>query len=216
MDAHGSPEVGQAAWSRQFDVPDERGELTTVAHVIYGDCWKKSVDLEARYAERDHPNRLDARDLILTAMSTQLATPTRAHYQERLSLIDRALSLDPDNFTGLERQARLHAENVLYGFSSDPAADLAIASRAADRALAINANSLISLRAKATVLHAEGNWTAAEAVLRRPPGDLPGVTTRSGHTMCISPSPTWHSASLPTPSRRPGWRSGKCRPTSAG
>ena len=158
---------GTAVGSRQFDVPDGPGALTTVAQVIYEDYWKKSVDLEAGYAERDHPDRLDARDLILIALSTRLATTTRANHQEKLSLIERALALDPNNFQALERQARLRAASVLLGYSADPAADLAIAARAADHALAIDPNSLISLRAKATILRAEGDWTAAEAILRR-------------------------------------------------
>jgi tetratricopeptide (TPR) repeat protein len=101
------------------------------------------------------------------ATATPLATPTRAHYLERISLIDRAVILGPNYLQGSERQARLHAEFVLLGYSSDPIADLAIATQAADRALAIDPNSLHSLRAKATVLRAKGDWTAAEALLRR-------------------------------------------------
>lgn len=158
---------GSALWSRQFDVPDGPDEPAHIAQAVYANYWQKSVDLEAWHAEHDHPGHLDKRDLILMALSTSLQTPTREHYLTRLSLMDRALALDPNNLVGLERQARLHAGFVVSGYSSDPAADLAIAAKAADHALAIDPNSLLSLRAKAAVLRARGAWIEAEAVLRR-------------------------------------------------
>jgi DNA-binding winged helix-turn-helix (wHTH) protein/TolB-like protein len=158
---------GQPVWGRQFDVPDGQGALTTIAQVIYENWWQASVDVEAWHAAHDHPDHLDKRDLLLMALATPLGTPTKAHYLERMSLVGRALALDPNYFVGLERQARLHAEFVLLGYSSDPVADLAIADQAIDHALTINPNSLNSLRAKATVLRAYGDWPAAEAVLRR-------------------------------------------------
>jgi DNA-binding winged helix-turn-helix (wHTH) protein/tetratricopeptide (TPR) repeat protein len=157
----------RVVWGQQVNVPDDPGALTTVGQVIYENWWQASVDAEARHAARNHPNRLDKRDLLLMALATPLTTPTKANYLQRLSLVDRALAQDPIYFPGLERRARLHAEFVLEGYSSDPAADLAIATEAADRALALNPNSLNSLRVKATVLRAQGDWTTAEALLRR-------------------------------------------------
>jgi DNA-binding winged helix-turn-helix (wHTH) protein/TolB-like protein/tetratricopeptide (TPR) repeat protein len=157
----------RAVWGQQVNVPDGPSALATIGQVIYENWWQASVDGEARHAAREHPDRLDNRDLLLMALATPLATPTKANYLQKLSLMDRALAQDPNYFLGLERRARWHAEFVLSGYSSDPDAELAIATEAADHTLAIDPNRLNSLRVKATVLRARGDWTGAEALLRR-------------------------------------------------
>jgi DNA-binding winged helix-turn-helix (wHTH) protein/TolB-like protein len=158
---------GRAVWGQQVDVPDGPGALTTIGQVIYENWWQTSTDMEAWHAAHDHPYNLDKRDLLMMALTTPLSAPTKANYLERMSFIDRALTLDPNFFLGLERRARLHAQFVMLGYSSDPATDLAIATEAADHALAIDPNSLNSLRVKASVLRARGDWTTAEALQRR-------------------------------------------------
>jgi tetratricopeptide (TPR) repeat protein len=52
------------------------------------------------------------------------------------------------------------------GYSSDPAADLAVAGKASDRLTAIDPNNLLALRTRATLLRARGDWPTAEAVVR--------------------------------------------------
>ena len=52
------------------------------------------------------------------------------------------------------------------GWSPDPAADLAIATKAVDRALALKPNDFMTLREKANVLRAQGNLDDAAALLR--------------------------------------------------
>jgi TolB-like protein len=157
---------GGPVWGRQLDVPDGPDALPTLAQVIYENAWQKSVDLEAWHAVHDHPDHLDKRDLILIALSTPLWSPTKANYLEKLSLVDRALALDPNYLRAFERRARLLVEFVLLGYSSDPVADLAMATEAADHALAIDPHAQLSLRVKAAVLRAHGHWTEAEAVQR--------------------------------------------------
>jgi tetratricopeptide (TPR) repeat protein len=66
----------------------------------------------------------------------------------------------------------------MLGYSSDPAADLAIADNAANHALLIQPNRYNSLRAKAFVLRAQGKWQEAEAVLRRVIGLQPTEANR--------------------------------------
>jgi class 3 adenylate cyclase/TolB-like protein/Tfp pilus assembly protein PilF len=158
---------GRMVWSRQFDRQDGPDAQEAIAQSIYESFWQVSVDEEVERAMREHPNSLDARDLMFAALSTRLMTPTKAHAAEQIALIDRALVLDPNNFPALERQARWYSQRVMLGYSSDPTADLTIADKAADHLLAINPNNLNSLRAKAFVLRAQGKWSEAEAVLRR-------------------------------------------------
>jgi tetratricopeptide (TPR) repeat protein len=158
---------GRTVWARQYDRLDSPNEQEAIVQSIYESFDQASIDEEGERAMREHPNNLDARDLILIALSSRLATPTKAHRNEQITLIERALALEPDNFAALERQARLHSARVMAGYSSDPTADLTIAAKAADHMLTINPNSLLSLRAKSFVLRAQHNWSEAEAVLRR-------------------------------------------------
>jgi DNA-binding winged helix-turn-helix (wHTH) protein/TolB-like protein/Tfp pilus assembly protein PilF len=158
---------GQPIWSRQFDLPAGPGVRATVVQKIFEGYWQTTIDEEAHRAKHDHPERLDKRDLLNIAQSTSLSAPTKAHYLEKLSLIDRALAIDPNDFHGLERQARMRSEFVMLGYSSEPAADLAIADKAADRLLEIDPNNLLTLRARTAVLWARADWPAAEAVVRR-------------------------------------------------
>jgi class 3 adenylate cyclase/TolB-like protein len=158
---------GRTMWARQFDRLDGPNEQEAIVHSIYESFWQVSVTEEAERARREHPNSLDFRDLINAEQSTRLSTPTKAHIDERIALIERALALEPNRLLALEQQARFRSARVMNGYSSDPTADLAIAAKAADHSLAIDPNGLLSLRAKAFVLRAQGKWSEAEAVLRR-------------------------------------------------
>ena len=159
--------AGEPIWSRQFDVLDGPGASAILMQKVYEGYWQATVDAEAASALHDHPGHLDKRDLILVVESTRLATSTKENYLQRMSLLDRVLAIDPDDFEGLERRARLHAAFAVNGFSSNPEADLAIADQASDRLLALNPNHLLTLRARSAVLRARGDWPAAEAVARR-------------------------------------------------
>jgi adenylate cyclase len=158
---------GQPIWSRHFDLPDGPSVRATVAQRIFEGLWQTTVDEEAHRAKHDHPDRLDKRDLLNLSYSTSLSAPTKEHYLERISLVERALAIDPNDLRGLERQARLHTEFMMLDYSSDPAVDLAIADKAADRLLDIDPNNLLTLRARTAVLRARADWPAAEAVVRR-------------------------------------------------
>lgn len=169
---------GKPIWSRQLDLPDGPGVLTAVVQVIYEGYWQASLDVEVDRALRDHPDRLDKRDLMNASLTTRLSSLTQEHYLEKMSLTERALKIDPDDRQALERQARFHAEFVLLGYSLAPASDLAIAEMASDRLFEIDPNHLLALRARATVLRARGEWTAAEAVVRRAMGMQPTELAR--------------------------------------
>jgi class 3 adenylate cyclase/TolB-like protein len=88
---------GRRVWSQQYDRQDGPGAQEAIVQAIFESFWQVSVDEEAARATREHPNSLDARDLIMTGLSTPLASPTKAHYDERIALIDRALALAPNN-----------------------------------------------------------------------------------------------------------------------
>jgi adenylate cyclase len=154
-------------WAENFDQPEGPDAQHSIVQRIYGSVWQAGIDAEAASAMREHPESLDQRDLMNAYLRTSLTAPNKANYQAKGALLGRALTLDPNFRWALERQARLHAERVMLGYSSDPAADLAIAQMAVDKMLQTSPNSQTSLRAKAFLLRAQGNWDEAEAVLRR-------------------------------------------------
>lgn len=158
---------GATVWGRQLDLADTVGGQSAIGQIIYENYWQRSIDAEAYRAEHEHPNQLDKRDLMMMALSTRLAAPTREHYREKIALVDRVVALDPNDRQGLERQARMHADFLMFGYSTDRKADLAIADAAADRLLMLDPNNLLTLRAKEAVLRATGDWSAAEALVRR-------------------------------------------------
>ena len=159
---------GRPIWSRQFDLPDGHGVRATIVQRIYEGFWQATVDEEADRAKRHHPNRLDKRDLMDIVLSTSPSSaPTKPHYLEKMALVERVLAIDPNDLQGLERQARFHSDFVMLGYSSDPAAELAIADKAAERLLEIDPNNLLTLRARTAVLRAQADWPAAETVARR-------------------------------------------------
>jgi DNA-binding winged helix-turn-helix (wHTH) protein/TolB-like protein len=154
-------------WSGRFDRPDGPGEQDRIAAAIYDNVWQATIDEEAARALHEHPNKLDKRDLIFAALATPLEQPSKANYLARIALIDRALALDPNDMLALEYSVRIRTYMVVVGYSSNPDADLAIAAKAADQMLLTDANSVLSLHAKAEVLLAQRNWDEAAAVLRR-------------------------------------------------
>jgi adenylate cyclase len=154
-------------WSHQFDSPDGPDAQNAVIQGIYGNVWQTTVDEEAARAKREHPDDLDKRDLMLAALASRLAQPSKANFLARIALIERALALDPNYLLALQFEARNRAGLVVSGLSSDPETDGALAAKAADRMLMIAPNDLGPLRTKAAVLRAQGNWDEAAAMSRR-------------------------------------------------
>jgi DNA-binding winged helix-turn-helix (wHTH) protein/TolB-like protein len=167
---------GRVVWSGRVDRPDGPDALASVTQVIYENCDQSWADMDAELAL--HSDQPDARALMSIVLSTQLSTPTKAHYLKKIALVDRVLALKPDDFQGLERKARLHADFVLLGYSSDPTADLTLARQAVDRMFVIDPNGLLALRAKASLLRAQGDWAGAEFILRKTIGLQPTEAMR--------------------------------------
>jgi TolB-like protein len=157
----------RAVWSQQYDRADRPEALGSIVQAIAVAFEQASTDAEAVRAAREHPNDLDKRDLMLAAFATPLQQITRQAYLARIALIQRALALDPNYVWALATDGRVHADLVFNGFSSDPAADLAHALRAVDRALLLAPNDYNTLREKSRVLRAQGDLDAAAAVIRK-------------------------------------------------
>ena len=110
---------------------------------IYSNFDQATIDAEVARAMREHPDNLDKRDLMLAALATSLAAASKAE----LSGEDRADGAGAGPRSRLRlgatvQDARMHADLVLNGFSSDPDADLARATKAVDRALLLAPNDV--------------------------------------------------------------------------
>jgi adenylate cyclase len=155
-------------WSQRFDRPDSPDERDTIIGFINSNFDLATNDAEVARAMREHPNDLDKRDLMFAQDTTALRNVSKANNLAQIALIERALALDPGYVWALRENARKRANRVNSGWSPDPAADLAIATKAVDRALALKPNDFLTLREKANVLRAQGNLDEAAALLRDP------------------------------------------------
>jgi tetratricopeptide (TPR) repeat protein len=159
-------------------VADSSGVADGIVQGIATGFGQASTDAEASRAAREHPDDLDKRDLMIAASVTRLQPITREAYLARLSLIDRALAIDPNYLWALQRDGRVRADLVFNGFSLDPSADLAHALRSVDRALLLAPNDYGTLREKSQVLRAQGDLDGAAVVIRKLIEMKPSVSYR--------------------------------------
>jgi TolB-like protein len=160
-------DADRTVWSQRFDRPDNGEEWNQVAYQIVSNFHQATYDAEVARAEREHPQNLDKRDLLLASLSSSLLATSKQNYLARIALIERALTVDPDYVQALLEKAKLYAILVADGFSSDPSADLSTALKAADRAVQLVPNSVTALGRKARVLHWQGDLEGSAALLRR-------------------------------------------------
>jgi adenylate cyclase len=160
-------EDGRAVWSRRYDQPDRPDARNLVIQSVVANVHNAMTDAEIARAMREHPDSLDKRDLVLAANAGTWAQVSKEKFLERIAFTERALALDPNYVVALHIDARVRANLVLTGYSSDPVSDLARAAQEADRALMLAPDDFWVLVAKATVLRAQGNLEEAAALLRR-------------------------------------------------
>jgi TolB-like protein len=157
----------RAVWSQRFDRPDSPDAGDSISAGMVDSINQAMMDAEAARAAREHPDSLDKRDLMFAAKATSLGQISKASLVARIALIERALALDPNYNWALREDALNLAFLVVNDFSSNRDADLARATKAADRALQLAPNDVNVLRAKANVLRAQGDLDDSAALLRR-------------------------------------------------
>ena len=104
-------------WSLQFDQPGGPEAMAGIAHQIAGNIDQATTDEEAARAQREHPDHLDKRDLMLAASTSSLTLQSKSSTLARIALIERALALDPDYVWALRQNGRKHADLVNRGYS---------------------------------------------------------------------------------------------------
>jgi hypothetical protein len=96
---------GRTVWARQFDRQDGHDAQKATVQAIYASFWQASIDEEIKRVMRERPNDPDKRDLILMALTTRLETPTKAHYQEKLTASWRKLTKQRNQALSIDVEA---------------------------------------------------------------------------------------------------------------
>jgi adenylate cyclase len=140
-------------WSDQFDLPPSGGGIGRDGLVRQiGQATNIALtDVASARARREHPNDPDAFDLILQARSLWFHTPDTRSVEQRQTLFERAVALDPHSIDALLGLAFSLMETGHKGPELDRAEEMI------DRARQIKPNDQGVLAANAHLLLARGH-----------------------------------------------------------
>jgi len=139
-------------WAERFD--RDAGNFFATQSEITGRI-TNSLGIELIAAEAARPNeRPEALDYIVRGRAASLKPPARASRAEQVSLLERALALDPRSAEAQSVLADALANRVLDRVTDTAAADLARAEELVDRALAASPRSPTAHLARGVVLRA--------------------------------------------------------------
>jgi adenylate cyclase len=170
--------AGSQLWAERFDV--ERTDILQVQDEIVGRLARaiglKVIDVEARRSERERPKSAEAVDLVRRGKAVANRPSSAATMIGARELYEQALKVEPDNIDALAGVATTLVFEVLNGYyetGNEQRLDRAEALLA--RTLAAEPRHLISLKAKAALLRAQGKFddgiAAAEAVIAENPAE---------------------------------------------
>jgi adenylate cyclase len=154
-------------WAERFD--RDTGDLFALQDEITSRI-AVTLSRELVSAEAARPTeRPDLLDYFFRASAALYKPPTRENYIEVISLLERALALDPRSADAQSRLASVLAGRVLNNMTESPAADLERATELGEQALASSPGSPLAHYAKGQVLRAQRRYPEAipeyEAVL---------------------------------------------------
>jgi adenylate cyclase len=146
-------------WAERFegdtrDLFDLQNEVTTRIAVAL------KLELVAAEAAR-RAERPDVLEYILRARAAYAKPPSRDRNAEGISLLERALALDPRSVEAQSMMAGALAGRVLNGLTDSAAADLERAEGLSEQALAASARSQLAHMVKGQVLRAQRRYAGA-------------------------------------------------------
>jgi adenylate cyclase len=170
--------AGAQLWAERFDI--ERSDILQVQDEIVGRLARAIgltvTDLEARRSERERPKSTNATDLVMRGKVIANRPSSAETMIAARDLYEEALKVESDNVDALAGVATTLIFEVLngyYGAGSEQRLRQAEALLA--RALAIEPRHLVSLKAKAALLRAQGKFedgiAVAQAVIAENPGE---------------------------------------------
>ena len=170
--------AGSQLWAERFDI--ERTDILQVQDEIVGRLARaiglKVIDVEARRSERERPKSAEAFDLVMRGKAVANRPSSAATMIAARELYEQALKVEPDNVDALAGVATTLVFEVLNGYyETGNEQRLQRAEALLARTLAAEPRHLISLKAKAALLRAQGKFddgiAAAEAVIAENPAE---------------------------------------------
>jgi tetratricopeptide (TPR) repeat protein len=146
-------------WAERFDGSTEdlfllQDEITSRIAV--------ALNLELIAAEAARPTaHPDALDYVLRARAAASVPPTRATRAKRITMLERALALDPGYADAQSYLAEVLAGRVITNMTDTAEADVSRAEELAGRALAASPRSPLAHHAKGQVLRAQRRYAEA-------------------------------------------------------
>jgi adenylate cyclase len=121
-----------------------------------------ALNLELVGAEAARPTENpDALDYIFRARGAGWKPPSRGKYAEQISLLERALALDPQSVEAQSRLAATLMSRVMSGMADSAAADIVRAERLTAQALVASPRSPLAHMAKGQILRAQRRFEEA-------------------------------------------------------
>jgi adenylate cyclase len=121
-----------------------------------------ALNLELVGAEAARPTENpDALDYIFRARAAGWKPPSRGKYAEQISLLERALALDPQSVEAQSRLAATLMSRVMSGMADSAAADIVRAERLTAQALVASPRSPLAHMAKGQILRAQRRFEEA-------------------------------------------------------
>jgi adenylate cyclase len=146
-------------WAERFD--SDTGDLFALQNEIT-DRIAVALGVELVVAEAARPTEHpDALDYILRGRATASKARSRDNYAERISLLERALALDPQSVAAQSWLAIFLTGRVLDGMGGSAAADITRAEELAEQALAASLRSPLAHYAKGQVLRTQNRYEEA-------------------------------------------------------
>jgi tetratricopeptide (TPR) repeat protein len=146
-------------WAERFD--GDAGDLFALQDEITSRiAVALSLELPIAEAGRTTPD-LDALDYILRGRAAGSKPPSPDKYTEQISLLERALALDPGSVEAQSYLATALMGRILDGMAASAATDIARAEDLAAQALAASPRSPLAHYAKGQVLRAQGRFEEA-------------------------------------------------------
>ena len=170
--------AGAQLWAERFDT--ERNDILQVQDEIVGRLARaiglRVTDVEARRSERERPKSTDATDLVMRGKEIANRPSSAETMIGARDLYEQALKFEPDNIDALAGVATTLVFEVLngyYGAGNEQRLHQAEALLA--RTLAVEPRHLVSLKARAALLRAQGKFedgiAAAQAVIVENPSE---------------------------------------------
>jgi TolB-like protein/tetratricopeptide (TPR) repeat protein len=176
-------ESGAEQWTRQYDV--ERARLRETIGDISGGLGKTlfvemSTSVGQRVA-RLKPDEVEADDLAMRGYSVYLKSVSADSFAEARQLFERAVAKDPNSVRALSGLSMVSSFGVSMNYWPDRDAAIRRSEEALARLDSVDANHLLTLLARASLVNMRADWEGQYAIARTLMEQYPNEPTAYHH-----------------------------------